>query len=100
MRNSAETQQSGHAQKSGPEVKNGRRSAKDGGPEKLRCGIIQKQVRTPAPTYLRLMVVVQYPPLYGVRWAEMARQFFETSDHPANPNRRLCKVEIFNMDLL
>jgi len=32
-RNSTETQQSGHASKSGPEVKNGRSSAKDGTPE-------------------------------------------------------------------
>jgi len=31
-------QQSGHAQRSGPEVKNGR-IAKDGAPERLKCGI-------------------------------------------------------------
>jgi len=37
---SAETQQSGHAPKSGPEIKNGRSSAKDGALERLRCGII------------------------------------------------------------
>jgi len=33
-RNSAETQQSGHAPRSGPEVKNGRSSAKDGALER------------------------------------------------------------------
>jgi len=36
-------QQSGHAPKSEPEVKNGRSSAKDGMPERLRCGTIQKE---------------------------------------------------------
>jgi len=34
---------SGHAPRSGPEVKNGS-SAKDGGPEKLRCKTIQEEV--------------------------------------------------------
>jgi len=42
-RNSAETQQSGYTQRSGPEVKNGRRT-KDSAPERLRCGTIQKEV--------------------------------------------------------
>jgi len=28
----------------GPEVKNGRNTAKDGAPERLRCGTIQKEV--------------------------------------------------------
>jgi len=42
--NSAETQQSGHAPRSGPEVKNGRSRAKDGAPERLRCGTIQKEM--------------------------------------------------------
>jgi len=32
----------GHAPRSGPEVENGRNSAKDGAPERLRCGTIQK----------------------------------------------------------
>jgi len=41
-RNSTDTQQSGHAPRSGPEVKNGR-SAKDGAPERLRCGTIQEE---------------------------------------------------------
>jgi len=41
-RNSTETQQSGHAPRSGPEVRNGRSSAKDGAPERLRCGRIQE----------------------------------------------------------
>jgi len=42
-RNSTETQQSGHAQRFGPEVKNGS-SAKDGTPERLGCGTIQEEV--------------------------------------------------------
>jgi len=42
-RNSTETQQSGHAPRSRPEVKNGS-SAKDGAPERLRCGTIQEEV--------------------------------------------------------
>jgi len=41
-RNSTETQQSGHNPRSGPEVKNGRSSDKDGAPERLRCETIQK----------------------------------------------------------
>jgi len=43
-RNSMQTQQSGHAPRSGSEVKNGRNSIKDGAPERLRCGTIQKEV--------------------------------------------------------
>jgi len=44
-RNSTETQQLGHAPRSGSEVKNGRlSSAKDGAPERLRCGTIQEEV--------------------------------------------------------
>jgi len=43
-RNSTETQQSGHAPRFGPEVKNGRSSAKDGAPESLRCGTIQEEM--------------------------------------------------------
>jgi len=43
-RNSTETQQSGHASRSGPEVKNGRSSDKDGVPEKIGCGKIQEEV--------------------------------------------------------
>jgi len=39
-----ETQQSGHASRSGPEVKNGRSSAIDGAPEKLRCGTVKEEV--------------------------------------------------------
>jgi len=42
-RNSKETQQSGHASRSGPEVKNGI-SADDGAPERLGCGTIQEEV--------------------------------------------------------
>jgi len=40
----AETQQSGHTPRSEPEVKNGRSSAKNGAPERLRCGTIQKEL--------------------------------------------------------
>jgi len=36
-RNSMETQQSGHAPRSGPEVKNG-----SGAPERLGCGTVKK----------------------------------------------------------
>jgi len=43
-RNSTETQQSGHAPRFGPEVKNGRSSPKDGAPERLRCRTIQEEV--------------------------------------------------------
>jgi len=43
-RNSTEIQQSGHAPRSGPEVKNGRSSAKDGESERLGCGTFQEEV--------------------------------------------------------
>jgi len=43
-RNSTETQHSGHAPRSGPEVKNGRSSAKDGTSERLGCRTIQEEV--------------------------------------------------------
>jgi len=43
-RNSTETQHSGHTQRSGPEIKNGRTSAKGGAPERLRCKTIQEEV--------------------------------------------------------
>jgi len=58
-RNSTETQQLGHTPRSGavyreltspfkmapgPEVKNGRSSAKDGVPERLGCGIVKEEV--------------------------------------------------------
>jgi len=43
-RNSTETQQSGHASRSGPKVKNERSSAKDGVPERLTCRTIQEEV--------------------------------------------------------
>jgi len=36
--------QSGHTPSSGLEVKNGRSSAKDGAPERLRCGSFQEEV--------------------------------------------------------
>jgi len=35
--------ESGHTPRSGPEVKIGRSSAKDGAPERLRCETIQKE---------------------------------------------------------
>jgi len=41
-RNSTETQQSGHAPKSGPKIKN-RSSAEDGAPEKLGCGTVKEE---------------------------------------------------------
>jgi len=50
-RNSTETQQSGYASKSGPEVKNGRSGAEDGAPERLRRGTIQEE---PLPRTFRL----------------------------------------------
>jgi len=45
---SAETQQSGHAPRPGPEVKNGRSSAKDGASKRLRCRTIQRSELDPA----------------------------------------------------
>jgi len=39
-----ETQQSGQAPRSGPEVKNGRSSAKDGALERLGCGTVKEEV--------------------------------------------------------
>jgi len=42
-RNSTETQQSGHAPRSGPEVKNGS-GAEDSAPERLRCGTVKEEV--------------------------------------------------------
>jgi len=42
-RNYTETQQSGHALRTGSEVKNGRSSAKDGALERLSCGTIQEE---------------------------------------------------------
>jgi len=43
-RNSTETQQSGHASRSGPEIKNGRSSAENGAPERLDCGTVKEEV--------------------------------------------------------
>jgi len=43
-RNFMETQQSGHAPRSGPEVKNGRSDAEDGAPERLGCGAVKEEV--------------------------------------------------------
>jgi len=37
-------QQSGHAPRSGPEVKNGRTSAEDGAPERLGWGTVKAEV--------------------------------------------------------
>jgi len=42
-RNSTVTQQSGHAPRFGQEVKYGISRAKDGVPERLRCGTIQEE---------------------------------------------------------
>jgi len=33
-----------HAQRSGPEVKNGRSGSEDDAPERLRCGIVKEEV--------------------------------------------------------
>jgi len=43
-RNSTETQQSDHAPRSGPEVKNVRSSAEDCTPERLRYGTVTEEV--------------------------------------------------------
>jgi len=43
-RNSTETQQSGHAPRSGPEVRNGRSSAEDGAPKRLICETVKEEV--------------------------------------------------------
>jgi len=43
QRNSAETQQSGHAPRSVPEIKDGRSSVKDSMPERLGCWAMQKK---------------------------------------------------------
>jgi len=44
MDDSTETQQSGHAPRSGPEVKNGRSGAEDGAPERLGCGTVKEEM--------------------------------------------------------
>jgi len=41
-RNSAETQQSGHAPRSGPEFKNGRSGAENVALERLGCGTVKE----------------------------------------------------------
>jgi len=43
-RNSVENQQSSHALRSGPEVKNGRSGAEDGAPRRLGCGTVKEEV--------------------------------------------------------
>jgi len=43
-KNSTETQQSGYAPGSGPEIKNGRSNAEVGAPERLRCGTVKEEV--------------------------------------------------------
>jgi len=42
-RNSTETQKSSHAPRFGLEVKNGRSSSEDGGPERLGCGTVKEE---------------------------------------------------------
>jgi len=42
-RNSTESQQSGHASRSGLEVKNGISGAEDGAPERLGCGTVKER---------------------------------------------------------
>jgi len=43
-RNTTETQQSGHAARSEPEVKNGRSSAENSAPERLGCGTVKEKI--------------------------------------------------------
>jgi len=43
-KNSTETQQSGHAPRSEPEVKNGRSNAKDGALKRLGCQTAKEEV--------------------------------------------------------
>jgi len=43
-RNTTETQQSGHAPRSGPEVKNGNPGAEDGAPERLGCEAVKEEM--------------------------------------------------------
>jgi len=79
-RNSTETQQSGHASRFGPEVKNGS-SAKDGAPERLGYGTIQEKMshilqRVSVRLHQRVAASTWWcssRPLFE-RWAEMARQ--------------------------
>jgi len=75
-RNSAETQQSGNAPRSGLEIKNGSR-AKDG----RRKGSDVGQSRRSAPTSRHLIVALYSPPLCRgrLKWRE---KFSERSDHP------------------
>jgi len=47
-RNSTENQQSGHAPRSGPEVKNGRSVAEDGALERLGCRTVKEDDSDPA----------------------------------------------------
>jgi len=75
-RNSTE---SGHAPRSGPEIKTGRSSTKYGTPERLGCGTIQGGC---LPTSRRLNVVVGSPFLYsrgGPKWRD---NYPEGPDHP------------------
>jgi len=64
-RNSTETQQSGHAPGSGPEVKNG----------------------SSAPTIRCFNVVVRSPPLFSRGWPKWRDNYHEGPDHPVAPNR-------------
>jgi len=59
--------------RSGPEVKNGRSSAKDGAPERLRCRIIQKEVS-------QIMQKV------SAGAARRRDNYLEGSDYPVAPN--------------
>jgi len=81
-RNSTETQQSDHAPKTGPEVKDVRSSAKDGAPESTNVSPPQTSWCGPHPSI--------------ERWAEMARQLPQRSDYPVAPNRL---VEISSSDI-
>jgi len=98
-RNSTENQESGHASKSGPEVKNGRSSAKYGAPERLGCGTIQEEVNKilqrvsagAARRFLHQRLATSTwwcgpRPSYE-RWAEMARQLPRRVRPSGRPNR-------------
>jgi len=68
-RNSTETQQSGHAPRSEPEVKNGRSGAET------------------APTSRRLNVVMWSPPFYLKSEPKWRDNYPEGTDHPVALNR-------------
>jgi len=89
-KNSTETQQSGHAPWSGPEVKNGRSSAEDGTPERLShledCTNVSPSQRGGA-----------VPALLSKRWAEMARQLSRGVRPSGRPPIVLARLSAYSM---